>query len=72
MANATFNTLADIQQRDQPYPTVRTRLIQDESGEVIEKQYMIIDILRMAVVPLSPGHTPEWWRSNEFFTNATI
>lgn len=61
-----------IQNEDQTNSAVRTRLIQDDNGELIEEQFMVIDNLRMAVVPLNPNETPDWWRSDGFFTNAAI
>lgn len=51
---------------------VRTRVLQDENGDVVEECFVVIDNLQMAVVPLDAYNTPEWWRSKGFFTNATI
>lgn len=58
--DATFNTLAEIQQDDHTHSTVRTRMVQDEIRKFIEEQFMVIENLLMAVIPLDPERTPDW------------
>lgn len=58
MEDATFNILEEIHRERCSNPEMGTRLVQTEDGEVVMERFVVIDNLRMEVVPVDIDNPP--------------